>query len=65
MGCWIRSLKGTAAQPLYVAKALGLPAVEADLNSDQCCGLSRDVVLAGNEMASDRCDVIFHTMASM
>jgi len=46
----VRSLKATDARPLYVAKALGLPAVKADLNSDRCCGLSRDVVLAGNEM---------------
>lgn len=50
-GAVIHSLKGADAQPLYVAKALGLPAVEANLNSDRCCGLSRDVVLAGNEMA--------------
>ena len=47
----VKSLKGTPAQPLYVAKALGLPAVTADLDDERCCGLSRDVVLAGNEMA--------------
>jgi len=47
----VKSLKGTDAQPLYVAKALGLPGVEANLPSDRCCGLIRDVVLAANEMA--------------
>jgi len=50
----VKSLKGSDAQPLYIAKALGLPDEVADLDSDRCCGLSRDVVLAGNEMANPR-----------
>ncbi|MCP5538368.1 MAG: NERD domain-containing protein [Akkermansiaceae bacterium] len=47
----VKSLKGTPAQSLYVAKALGLPAVTANPDSDRCHGLSRDGVLAGNELA--------------
>jgi len=50
----VQSLKGTDAQPIYVAKALGLPNVKVDLTSDLYHGLPRNALLAGNEIANIR-----------